>query len=87
MDPRLARVLDRRLSALEILTVAIDAGLPTTDYQHSRFRNPASSIRIRACGFTKPDAESVVGPAEPLPQPVFPESKAETVGAVPGTGC
>ena len=45
------------------LRVVID-GLPTTDYPHSRFRNPASSISIRACELTKPDAGSVVGPAE-----------------------
>jgi hypothetical protein len=49
-------------------------------YPHSRFRNPASSITIRACGFTKPDAGSVVGSAEPhirlaLPQPFFPNQK------------
>jgi hypothetical protein len=42
------------------LTVVID-GLPTTDYPHSCCRNSASSITIRACGFTKPDAGSVVG--------------------------
>jgi hypothetical protein len=45
------------------LTVAID-GLPTTDYPHSRFRNPQvqkqSELR-----FTKPDGGSVVSPAEP----------------------
>jgi hypothetical protein len=63
-------------------------------FTHTRFRNPASSITIRACGFTKPDAGSVVGSAQPhirltllsafFPESkVFPESRAETLGAVP----
>jgi hypothetical protein len=89
----LTRVLDRRPSAPGDLTVVID-GLPTTDYPHSRFRNPASSIKqfVLADSQSRTPGQWLALPSHASDSPslslfpeskVFPESEAETLGAVP----
>jgi len=95
MDSALTRVLDRRPSVLEISrSLSTDCRLLITHTPVAAIQQ----VQIRAGGFTKPDAGSVVGscrathPTHPPPaffpeSKVFPGIKDDTLAACAGTGC